>query len=110
MSFRVLKNLIDNNKQFLITARTREEFSSIRYVYYSFGFSELQPREILDFCVRLDIANIICGPEVVWSGDDDRCTLIQRAWRKYRNKEHKYFGMQAIAEYFGHPKRIQLEV
>jgi len=109
MSFRVLKQLVNNKEKFLVTARNNEEYSSIRYVYYSFGFNDAQPREILYFCVRLDIANIICGPQVVWSGDDDKCALIQRAWRKYRNREHKYFGMQAIAEYFGHPKRVVLE-
>jgi len=36
---------------------------------------------------------------------DVYASIIQRTYRRWRNKEHKYFAMQAIAEYFGHPSR-----
>jgi len=37
-------------------------------------------------------------------------SIIQRRFRQWRNREHKYFAVQAVAEYFGHPKRIQFYV
>jgi len=71
-------------------------------------FNSIQ--EMFVFLLKKSPVLVIQGDRILWSLMDNSATTIQRKWRDFRNRERKYLHMQAIAEYFGHPKRQTFEV
>jgi hypothetical protein len=67
--------------------------------------------DMILFFLHQDVTSIIKDSNVVWSKDDVAATKLQRQWRLHRNRHKKFFAVQAIAEYFGHPRfqNFQLE-